>query len=599
MENNDVQLIYSILSGDDAAFTTLVGKYQKSVHALAWRKIGDFHIAEEITQDTFLQAYKKLSTLKNPNQFAGWLYVIATNLCNRWHQKKKLPTQSLEGTPMTEIEKSSYKCYASERREIETTEHHHEIVKKLLQRLPESERTVITLHYLGEMTIKEIGRFLGVSVNTINSRLRRAKKRLQEQEELLIQEILGNVQLPANLMESVGRQVTNMNPPPPAVVKPLVPWAAIGTVAILAMLALGTGHQYLSHFQKPYSFEAQAEPTIEIVDARIVLDIDAKPATRNPIERSIIPGKDNRTSIPVDPEIPDPHKSEEQLLALALVQETPSQETAEDELDLKALLAAIKHHNALLKSGEGEVVYTNEQPPVEADTRIVTGRIAFDSKHTRFDSHGEITILTPTEMWQIHPHRRRHPKYYFSPGPRSLIHAGHNRVDPRQWLIKDLAIHLESENFHITGREVFNDIFCYVLEAKQGDTSEKIWIAPEQGFRYLKRESRFPRPVDALDSDIPMEALTIIRTIISYQQFGETWFPKAVFSEYSWLDFKATYPIISRRRLELKDFKVNHNLPPDTFTVDIPDDEMIRVAGINKALTKQEFLKRYKQQIDN
>ena len=59
--------------------------------------------------------------------------------------------------------------------------------KKLLQRLPESERTVVSLHYLGEMTAKEIGRFLGVSVNTINSRLRRARKRLQEREELLIQ----------------------------------------------------------------------------------------------------------------------------------------------------------------------------------------------------------------------------------------------------------------------------------------------------------------------------------------------------------------------------------------------------------------------------
>lgn len=283
-------------------------------------------------------------------------------------------------------------------------------------------------------------------------------------------------------------------------------------------------------------------------------------------------------------------------LTTVFAQDTPLQDTTEDELDLKALLAVIKHHDALLKSGEGEVVYTDEQPPVEADTRIVTGHIAFDSENTRFDSQREITILTPTEMWQIAPHRQRHPKYHFSPEPRSLMDDG---VDPRRWLIKDLATHLESENFQITGREVFNDILCYVLEAKQGDMSEKIWIAPEQGFRYLKRESRFPRPVDALDSDIPMEALTIIRTTISYQQFGETWFPKAVFSEYSWLDFKATYPIISRERLELKNFKVNHNLPPDTFTVDIPDDEMIRVAGINKALTKQEFLKQYRQQIDN
>ena len=49
MIEEDVQLIHRILSGDDAAFTALVRKYQKSVHALAWRKIGDFHHAEEIT----------------------------------------------------------------------------------------------------------------------------------------------------------------------------------------------------------------------------------------------------------------------------------------------------------------------------------------------------------------------------------------------------------------------------------------------------------------------------------------------------------------------------------------------------------------------
>ena len=298
MENNDIQLIRRILSGDDAAFTTLVGKYQKSVHALAWRKIGDFHIAEEITQDTFLQAYKKLSMLRNPNQFAGWLYVIANNLCNRWHQKKKLPTQSLEGTPMTEIEKSSYKRYASERRETETTEHHHETVKKLLQRLPESERTVVTLHYLGEMTVKEIGRFLGVSVNTINSRLRRARARLQEREELLIQEMLGSVQLPTTLMENITRQVANIKPMPPTPVgKPLVPWAALGTVAVLIILGLGVGNQYLVHYQKPYSFDAEFKPTIEIVDAPIVLDIDAKLALRNEFGRTAIPSQNLRNRI--------------------------------------------------------------------------------------------------------------------------------------------------------------------------------------------------------------------------------------------------------------------------------------------------------------
>ncbi len=321
MEKDDVQLIHSILSGDNEAFTALVGKYQKSVHALAWRKIGDFHFAEEITQDTFLQAYKKLATLRNPNQFAGWLYVIATNLCNRWLQKKKLSTQSLEGTSVVEIENASYKRYVSEQRETETTEHRHEIVKKLLQKLPESERTVVTLHYLGEMTAKEIGRFLGVSVNTINSRLRRARKRLQEREELLIQEMLGSVQLPVTLMENIARQVANIKPTPPTSVgKPLAPWAALGTAAVLIIFGLGIGNQYLAHYQKPYSFEAEFEPTIEIVDAPIVLDIDAKLALRNQFGRTVIPNKNNRTSPSVDAETPSIPQSEKRFFGLTLAE---------------------------------------------------------------------------------------------------------------------------------------------------------------------------------------------------------------------------------------------------------------------------------------
>ena len=76
MEQNDAQLIQQILQGDQEAFSPLVKKYQQGVHALVWRKIGDFHIAQEITQDAFLTAYKKLGTLKNHTQFSGWLTLL-------------------------------------------------------------------------------------------------------------------------------------------------------------------------------------------------------------------------------------------------------------------------------------------------------------------------------------------------------------------------------------------------------------------------------------------------------------------------------------------------------------------------------------------
>ena len=297
MERDDVQLIRSTLSGDDAAFNALVKKYQKGVHALAWRKIGDFHHAEEITQDTFLQVYKKLPTLKNPNQFAGWLYVIANRHCLNWLRKKRPAIQSLEGTSATETERFSYNHYVSEQRETEASEHRHEIVKKLLARLPESERTVMTLYYLSEMPAKEIGKFLGVSVKTVHSRLHRARKRLEDKEELLIHEALSGIQLSTDLTENIMRQVSDMQPTPPPVAKPLLPWAAFGAATVLIILLLGASNQYLARFQKPYSFEAQSEPTIEIVDAPIVLDINAKPAVRNQVGRATPPGKSSSAGL--------------------------------------------------------------------------------------------------------------------------------------------------------------------------------------------------------------------------------------------------------------------------------------------------------------
>ena len=282
-KEDDAQLIHEILSGDEAAFSRLVRKYQKSVHALAWRKIGDFHYAEEITQDTFLQVYKRLSTLKNPNQFAGWLYVIANRHCIAWMRKRKPTVQSLEETSVKETEKSDYERYVSDQREAEAIERRYEIVEKLLEKLPESERTIVTLYYLGEMTLREIGNFLGVSVNTIASRLQRARKRLQADHELLVQKTLGGVQLSENLTKNIMRQVADIDPTPPTAAKPLLPWIAVGAFTILVTLLLGAGSRYLVRYQKPYSFEAVSQPTIEIVDAPIIHDMDSKPSVQNQI----------------------------------------------------------------------------------------------------------------------------------------------------------------------------------------------------------------------------------------------------------------------------------------------------------------------------
>lgn len=189
MKNDDVVLIQRILAGDETAFESLVRKYQKQVHTLAWRKIRDFHIAEDITQETFLQAYQKLETLEDPTRFPRWLYVIADRLCIAWLRKNQRHTEPLEEADLSGVETEAYSRFVATEHAETFAEARRDLVEKLLAKLKENNRTVITLHYLEGMTYAEIVNFLGVPENTIRSRLLRARQQLKKYE-FMIQEAL-------------------------------------------------------------------------------------------------------------------------------------------------------------------------------------------------------------------------------------------------------------------------------------------------------------------------------------------------------------------------------------------------------------------------
>ena len=159
MKSDDIELIQRILAGDETAFASLIRKYQKQVHALAWRKIGDFQIAEDIVQETFLQVYQKLETLNDPTQFSRWLHAIVNHLCIAWHRKNRLQIQSLEEIHISEIETEPYSRYIASEHEKISADAQRYLVERLLAKLKESDREVITLHYFEEMTSSEIGTF--------------------------------------------------------------------------------------------------------------------------------------------------------------------------------------------------------------------------------------------------------------------------------------------------------------------------------------------------------------------------------------------------------------------------------------------------------
>ena len=202
MKNEDIGLIQRILSGDDSACTALVDRHREWIHSLAWREIGDFHAAQEITQDTFIQAFKSLPTLRDHNRFLGWLYVIAKRRCIEWLRRKPATMQSLDAMSKIELEQLFYTRYLEKEQAQASTGELRDVVERLLRKLPETERSVMVLHYFSGLTCEEVSARLNVSLNTVKSRLYRARKRL-EQEEPMLRESLS-----PNLLKSEPRYIS-------------------------------------------------------------------------------------------------------------------------------------------------------------------------------------------------------------------------------------------------------------------------------------------------------------------------------------------------------------------------------------------------------
>ena len=208
MKNDDIGLVQDALAGNETAFSALVENYQKQIHAIAWRTTGDFHVAEDITQETFLIAHQKLGTLKDPHRFSGWLNAITTRRCIAWFREKRLDGRLSKNMDIATRRNDPYSGYLVKEQAKDAAQELREIIKKLLAKLPEGERTAITLHYFDGMSCEEIAAFLDVTTNTIKSRLNRARNRLKKNEPL-IQSTLNDFQFFSTLsgMNETGRKI--------------------------------------------------------------------------------------------------------------------------------------------------------------------------------------------------------------------------------------------------------------------------------------------------------------------------------------------------------------------------------------------------------
>ena len=139
-------------------------------------------------------------------------------------------------------------------------------LRNCLRSFKESERTVMTLYYLGGMTHEEISEFLGVSVAAIKNRLYRARNRLKK-EETMIREALEHFQISPNLTDNIMKEISRTKQvAPTSGGKPFIPWAVGITALTIVMLMLGFSNQFLSRFQKPYNFNAASDMRVELID---------------------------------------------------------------------------------------------------------------------------------------------------------------------------------------------------------------------------------------------------------------------------------------------------------------------------------------------
>ncbi len=174
MRTEDGHIIRQCLDGNPAAFGFLVDKYKASVYAFAYSELGNFHDAEDVTQEVFIRAYQKLRTLRRWDNFLAWIYSITSNLCKMWirTQSRRPDREFIEDQEPESLEEPSIDPH--------NENPVFELLNETLELLPRTYRQVLTLYYLGGMNSVEIARFLGVSPTAIRQRLTRARSQLKE-----------------------------------------------------------------------------------------------------------------------------------------------------------------------------------------------------------------------------------------------------------------------------------------------------------------------------------------------------------------------------------------------------------------------------------
>ncbi len=172
--------------GDRSAFAELVGKYQGLVSATTLSMTGDFQRSEDLAQETFLIAWSKLSELKEPLKFPGWICGIARNCANNWLRRTK--TDPL--VQSTSLEQAEVSIVDSDPVETVAAKEEAQLVWSSLAEIAPLYREPLIMFYRQGAEIAEIAAALGLTEETVRQRLSRGRKLLKTEVEKTVERTL-------------------------------------------------------------------------------------------------------------------------------------------------------------------------------------------------------------------------------------------------------------------------------------------------------------------------------------------------------------------------------------------------------------------------
>ena len=180
LSTSDEALVQASRQGDLASFNLLVERYQGQVYNVALRMLRDFPAAEDVTQDTFLSAYRNIGSYRG-GMFRAWLFRIAMNAArDALRRRARRPAASLDTYMEGETTPRDVPDPDSGPEEVALQHERQRVLGDLLMELPQDQRTVLVLSDVQGLSYEEIAQATGEALGTVKSRLSRARTRLRD-----------------------------------------------------------------------------------------------------------------------------------------------------------------------------------------------------------------------------------------------------------------------------------------------------------------------------------------------------------------------------------------------------------------------------------